>query len=70
MSRYDNVAYVGIGAVGFAKTERNPSFSGGAEARNVRRKTDLVFWLDSMLILAQISTAYFPCYFFSSRKKM
>jgi hypothetical protein len=27
--------YVGKSAVGFAKTVRNPSFSGGAEARNV-----------------------------------
>ena len=30
---------------------------------------DLAFWLDSTHLLAQISTAYFPCYFFSSRKK-
>jgi hypothetical protein len=51
-------AYVGKCAAGFAKTVRNPSFSGGAEALNVRGKTDLVFWLD------------FFCYFFSSRKKM
>ena len=40
----------------------------------VRRKMvpiviGMAFWLDSTLLLAQISTAYFPCYFFSSRKK-
>jgi hypothetical protein len=32
---------------------RNLSFSGGAEAWNVRRKTDLAFWLDFLLLFDQ-----------------
>ena len=40
----------------------------------VRRKMvpiiiGMAFWLDSTRLLAQISTAYFPCYFFRQGKK-
>lgn len=38
-------SYIGNSAVGFAKTVRNSSFSGVAEAKFVRRKTNLAFWL-------------------------
>ena len=33
-----NLSYVSNGAVGFVKSVRNPSFSGGAEALNCAKK--------------------------------
>ncbi len=51
-----HLSYVSNCAAGFAKTVRNPSFSGGAEAWDVRGKMDLVFWLVF-------------CFFWASKRK-